>query len=199
MKQETLTVTKREGKGRGVARRLRAQGKIPAVIYGKSGVRSLTVDERAFLMLMRKMGGTASLVTLQDEQGESVLSIIQDTQRNPRTDRFEHIDFHEVVRGERITTHIPVHTKGEAYGVKNEGGVLEIVLHEVEVSCLPKHLPEHIELDVAELHAGQAIHISDLPKLEGVTIHGDPQTVVVAVAEGVKASGDSAESEPAAE
>ena len=181
MKQETLTVTKREGKGRGVARRLRAQGKIPAV---KSGASNLTVDEREFLLLMRKISGSASLVNLEVDQGESKLSIIQDTQRNPRTDRFEHIDFHEVVRGEQITAHIPVHTKGEAYGVKNESGVLEIMLHEVEIACLPKHLPEYVELNITDLHAGQAIHISDLPEIEGVVYHGNPQTVVVAVAGG---------------
>jgi len=181
MKQATLTVTTREGTGRGAARRLRAQGKIPAVIYGKSGVRDLTVDEKDFHMLMRKISGTASLVTLNDDKGGSVIALLQDTQRNPRTDRFEHIDFHEVVKGEKLTAHIPVHTKGEAYGVKNENGVLEIVLHEIEVICLPRQLPEDIELNVSDLHAGDAIHVSDLPKLEGVTYQHDPQSVVVAV------------------
>lgn len=183
MSEQNLSVQKREGIGRGYSRRLRAQGRIPAVIYGASGSTSLSVGERDFLQLMRKTGGGASIVTLKFDGGESLMSLVHDTQRNPRTDRFEHIDFLEVQAGHKITAHIPVHTKGEPFGVKNENGTLEIILHEVEVTCLPKDLPESITLDVSPLHAGEAIHIKDLPALPGVEFEGDPETVVVAVAE----------------
>ncbi len=184
MSEQSLSVQKREGIGRGHSRRLRAQGRIPAVIYGASGSTSLSVGERDFLQLMRKIGGGASIVTLKFEGGsDSLMSLVHDAQRNPRTDRFEHIDFLEVQAGHEITAHLPVHTKGEPVGVKTENGTLEIHLHEVEIKCLPKDLPESITLDVSELHVGEAIHIQDLPAMPGVTFEGDPETVVVSVAE----------------
>lgn len=184
MSELTLSVKSREGIGRGHSRRLRAQGRIPAVIYGRSGTSALSVAERDFLMMMRKAAGGASLINLKDEEsGKSQMSVIQGTQRNPITDRFEHIDFLEVSADHAITAHIPVHTAGEPIGVKTGGGILEVILHEVEVVCLPKDLPEEIHLDVAALVVGDAIHIRDLPALPGVTYHGDPDTVVVSVAE----------------
>ncbi|QYY35257.1 50S ribosomal protein L25 [Ruficoccus sp. ZRK36] len=179
MSEHTLSVSKREGQGRGFSRRLRAQGSIPAVIYGKSGSEKLAVTEKDFMLLMREIGGSATIVTLEDDKGGKTATLIQDTQRNPRTDRFEHIDFLEVSADQEITAQIPVHTHGEAVGVKTGGGSLEIALHEVEVSCLPKNLPEQIDLDVSGLDVGDMIHVSALPKLEGVTYQGDPETVVV--------------------
>lgn len=213
MAEHTLTVTTREGKGRGYSRRLRAQGSIPAVIYGKSGPQSLVVDEKDFRMLMRQTGGSATIVTLENK-GAKTDTLIQATQRNPRTDRFEHIDFLEVQADQAITAQIPVHTTGEAIGVKTENGNLEVVLHDIEVACLPKDLPEQIELDVSELHVGDSIHISSLPQLEGVTYHGDPESVVVmcsaqmseeaaepteVTAENVPAEGEEGEEAPAEE
>ncbi|WOO43687.1 50S ribosomal protein L25 [Rubellicoccus peritrichatus] len=183
MSQQTLSVKSREGIGRGHSRRLRAQGMIPAVIYGKSGNRNFSVAERDFRMLMREVSGGAALITLKNEDsGESLLSVVQATQRNSLTDRFEHIDFHEVTRGEKMTGHIPVHTTGEPVGVKVGGGVLDVVIHEVEIVCLPKDLPESIEIDVSGLDVGQAIHISELPALKGIEYHGDPSAVVVTIA-----------------
>ncbi len=179
MSEHTLSVSTREGQGRGFARRLRAQGSIPAVIYGKSGSQKLAVTEKDFMLLMRETGGAATIVTLADDKGGKTATLIQDTQRNPRTDRFEHIDFLEVSADHEITAQIPVHTHGEAKGVKTGGGSLEVVLHELEVSCLPKNLPEQIDLDVSGLEVGDAIHVASLPKLEGVTYEGDPETVVV--------------------
>jgi large subunit ribosomal protein L25 len=91
-----------------------------------------------------------------------------------------HVDFQEIASGEKFTTTVPVHVKGEAYGVKNEKAMLEIVRHSVTVRCAPEHLIGLIEVDVTDLHAGQNIHISDLPKFEGVEYPGDPKGVVVA-------------------
>jgi large subunit ribosomal protein L25 len=179
MSEHILSVSTREGQGRGFARRLRAQGSIPAVIYGKSGSQKLAVTEKDFLLLMREIGGAATIVTLKSDKGAKTSTLIQATQRNPRTDRFEHIDFLEVSADQEITAQIPVHTHGEAKGVKTGGGSLEISLHEVEVSCLPGDLPEQIDLDISELEVGEMIHISGLPAIKGVTYQGDPETVVV--------------------
>lgn len=183
MSQQTLSVKSREGIGRGPSRRLRAQGMIPAVIYGKSGTGNLSVSERDFRMLMREVSGGAAVISLKNaDSGESTLSIVQSTQRNSLTDRFEHIDFLEVTKGEKMTGHIPVHTKGEPVGVRVGGGVLDLVIHEVEIVCLPKDLPESIEIDVSELNVGDAIHINELPALNGVEYHGESDAVVVTIA-----------------
>jgi len=179
MQEHTLSVTIREGKGRGNSRRLRAQGIIPAVIYGQSGSQSLAVSESDFQVLMREIGGSAAIVTLENDKGGKTASLIQSTQRNPRNDRFEHIDFLELTAGHEITAHIPVHTHGTPVGVKTGGGTLEVALHEVEIKCLPKDLPEQIDLDVSKLEIGDMIHMSALPALEGVSYEGDPDTVVV--------------------
>ncbi|MEM8549796.1 MAG: 50S ribosomal protein L25 [Verrucomicrobiota bacterium] len=179
MSEHTLSVTKREGIGRGQSRRLRAQGNIPAVIYGKSGTQSLAVSARDFRMLMRDIHGAATILTLLNEDGSKTPALIQDTQRNPRTDVFEHIDFLEVQAGQAITANIQVHPHGEAVGVKNGGGTLDQQLYEIEVSCLPKDLPEEIVVEIAELDIGQAIHIKDLPALPGVTFTSDPEIVVL--------------------
>lgn len=179
MSEHILSVSTREGQGRGFSRRLRAQGSIPAVIYGKSGSQKLAVTEKDFMLLMREIRGAATIITLKSDKGAKTSTLIQATQRNPRTDRFEHIDFLEVSADQPITAHIPVHTHGEAKGVKTGGGSLEVSLHEVEVSCLPGDLPEQIDLDVSGLEVGEMIHVSGLPAIKGVTYQGDPETVVV--------------------
>lgn len=178
-----LSVTKREGVGRGLARRLRAQGQVPAVIYGRSGNQNLSVAERDFKMLMREVSGGAALIALTHNDGESTLSIVQDAQRNPLSDRFEHIDFLEVTQGVKMTASIPVHTHGEPVGVKNEGGILDVVLHELDVECFPKDLPESITLEVGDLKLGEALHVRDIPAIEGIEFLGDPEAVVALVAE----------------
>ncbi|WP_309386375.1 50S ribosomal protein L25 [Cerasicoccus frondis] len=184
MSEHLLSVTKREGIGRGNSRRLRAQGQIPAVIYGKSGNRNLAVAERDFQMLLREVAGSTAVITLKIAD-ESIDALIHETQRDPLTDRFRHIDFLEVVAGELIHAHIPVHIKGEAIGVKN-GGVLDFSVHELEVHCLPRNLPEFIEVNVADLNIGEAVHLENLPAMEGVHFDGEPDMVIVAIAEPAK-------------
>lgn len=186
MSEHLLSVQKREGIGRGFSRRLRAQGMIPAVIYGKSGNRSLAVSERNFLMLMREVAGTTSVITLEDDSKQRTEALIHEYQRDPLTDRFRHIDFLEVVAGEMIHAHIPVHAKGDPIGEKS-GGIFEQPVHELEIHCLPRNLPENIEIDVSNMGIGDAIHLEDLPAIEGVTFDGEPDMVIAYVAEPTKA------------
>jgi large subunit ribosomal protein L25 len=179
MKQLHLSFNERTEKGRHPVSRLRKSGRIPSVIYGKSGSFPVSIDDVEFRMLMRQKGDAAATVQLASEQ-KSVLTIITEVQRNTMTDRFMHVDFQEISSGEKFTTTVPVHVKGEAYGVKNEKAMLEVVRHKVAVRCPPEHLIEVIEIDVTDLRAGQSIHIRDLPHFEGVEYAGDPKGVVVA-------------------
>ncbi|MEO0793931.1 MAG: 50S ribosomal protein L25 [Verrucomicrobiota bacterium] len=195
MSEHLLSVKKREGIGRGHSRRLRAQGFIPAVIYGKSGNSALAVSERDFKMMMREVAGTAAVITLEDGDKYRIDALVHEMQRDPITDRFRHIDFLEVVKGQTISAHIPVHITGEPVGVKTEGGVLEVPVHELSVHCLPRNLPESIDIDVSNLGAGQAVHLRDVEVPEGVSFDGEPDMVIVAVGSSAKSKSDSDDDE----
>jgi large subunit ribosomal protein L25 len=183
MKQVKLAVQSRNQSGRGPSRRARAAGQIPAVLYGPSGVRHLTIPYGAFLKLRKEVHGQTALVELSEEEKSPVLSIIQEIQRDARTDTFTHVDFREVSADAEITTHVAVHVNGDAIGVRIEGGLLDIVLHQVDVRALPQKLPSLIEIDVSELHAGKSITIGDLTPIEGVTFLGEKDQPVVSCIE----------------
>jgi len=183
MQQYTLKITNRENTGRGVARRLRAEGKIPASLYGQGNARSVTVSAVDFRDLKREIGGGAALVELIDEKDETALCLVQEVQYNAVKSTIDHIDFQEVERGHAFNTRVPVHLVGEAdcLGVKHDGGVLDHKTHEVEIRCRPSKLPDHVSVDVSELAVGDAILISDLPVLEDVEYLGEPAQVIVSV------------------
>jgi len=180
MKLLKLPVHPREKTGRGPARSLRASAQIPAVIYGKSGVRHLTLREPDFRLLMRAVAGTSALVEISDEKGVATLSLLQEVQRDARTDRFVHVDLREVSANEPMRAAIPVRIFGESVGVKLEGGVVEISRHDLYVKCLPKDMPDIIMVDVTELHAGKSMHVRDLKPIPGVTYAEDADEVVLA-------------------
>lgn len=194
MKQITLNTKPRTELGRTASKHMRQQGIIPAIIYGESGVRHLTLDAHEFAMAFRNFAGTAALLELKEEGGESHYAIIQELQRNPRTDAFIHIDFKEIVRGKEMETDIPVQTRGTADGVRNYGGVLEISTHTLRVRCRPRDLPEAIVVDVTKLEIGKSIHLSEVDAPEGVTFLGDPELVLVACV-GASAGASGAEEE----
>lgn len=177
----TLKISSRDNTGRGVARRLRAEGRIPAALYGQGNSRSISLSAVDFRTLNRDIGGGAAVVELEDEQGKTFLSLVQDIQRDAVKNIINHIDFQEIERGHDFITHIPVYLVGEAdcVGVKNEGGVIDHKLHEVEISCRPSKLPDHVEVDVRQLEVNGAIHIGELPVLEDVEYLGVPVQVVV--------------------
>ena len=182
MKQLTLKVTSRALHGRGPARRLRADGSIPAIIYGKSGNQSVSVAQEAFRDLMRAKGNAASLIDL-DVDGKKFLSLIKEFQRHPITQKFLHIDIMEIDPNSPMTAAIPVRAIGEAHGVKTDGGTLAIVSQTINVRCLPKDLPEFIEVDVTELKVNESIHVGEIKAPKGITFPGDPKRVVVVCSE----------------
>ncbi|MEX2382680.1 MAG: 50S ribosomal protein L25 [Opitutales bacterium] len=180
MKQLKIDVNAREGKGRGPARRLRMAGHIPAIIYGKhSEPRAISVKSTDFVRLLNETAGSKALVEIQQEGLPGTLSVIQEVQKDVVLDRVLHIDFHGVSPDEKMDTSVAIHVIGEAVGVKNEGGIIEVVSHEVSVRCLPKDLPEYVTVDVTELRANDSIHIRNLPEISGVEFLGEPDQVLV--------------------
>jgi large subunit ribosomal protein L25 len=194
----SLSVSLRERAGSAASGRIRREGNIPAVLYGTSGTRNLLVDRSVFLKVWRQ-AGQSSIVTIDDGNGFSTMSLIQDVQRNAITDSFMHIDFLEVTAGHAITANIPVHMHGTPVGVSSEGGVLDIQLHEVEVRCLPMNLPHQIDVDVSEMKLGDVIHLGGLPAIEGVEFLGDEEATVVAISHPAKEEPEDEEVEEEAE
>lgn len=180
MQQFKLNVLNRENTGRSVARRIRAEGRIPACIYSKGNSRSISLSAVEFRDLRRSLSG-AALIELVDEKGETALTHIQEIQRNIIKNSIDHIDFHEVERGEAFVANVPVHLIGEseAIGVRNEGGILDHKSHSLEIRCIPSKLPDHIGVDVKNLAVGEAVHVSDLEALEGVEYLDNPAMVIV--------------------
>ena len=176
MKQLELKVITRKETGRGSNRRLRASGKLPGVIYGKKGSRPLIIEQTDFRVLWKAIAGVTALIQIDVEGDKPALSIIKEVQRDSRTDQFIHIDFHEVSTTERMQTNVAVHIIGESIGVKNEGALLEVFAHNLEIRCLPTDLPSTIDVDVSELHTGDSVHIKDLKEIEGDEYLADPES-----------------------
>ena len=180
MAEQKLVATKREGTGKGVTRKLRAAGRVPAVLYGH-GVEpvALSVDSRELIRLFHTGAGTNVLVDLVVD-GDAHLAMAREIQRDHIRGRFVHVDFLAVSRDQRITIGVPVRLVGDSVGVK-AGGVLEHHLWEVQVECLPTNVPEAIHADVAELEIGSSLRVADLVAPEGTTILTNPDDLVVAV------------------
>jgi large subunit ribosomal protein L25 len=183
MKTYQLTVTPREGTGRSASRRLRKAEKIPAILYGKhTEAQNLAVNAPEFIKLRKAISGRSALIELKREAGASALAFLQEIQRDPITDKYLHLDLQEVKENEKMIINVAILVVGEAYGVKTEGGILETAAHRLRIRCLPKDLPDFIEVNVTELKVGGAIHVSELSPIAGVEYLDDKnQTVVLCV------------------
>lgn len=169
MERYNLSVEVREDTGKGVARSLRRSGLVPAVIYGKSRPsQALTVNPED---LKNKMSGNAifdlSITAAGDEIKETVM--IKEVQKDPIKGELLHIDFHHISMDEKITVNVSLNLIGEAPGVR-EGGVLQQVLREVEIECLPLDIPEALQLDISELEMGNSMLVNDLEVPENIEI-----------------------------
>jgi large subunit ribosomal protein L25 len=181
MAEQKLIANKREDSGKGVARKLRAAGRVPGVLYGK-GVDpvALSVDGRDLIHVFHTGAGTNVLIDL-DVDGTNHLAMPREVQRDHIKGRFLHVDFIAVSRDQRITITVPVRLVGESPGVKL-GGVLEHHLWDVQVECLPTNVPDAIEADVSVLEEiGQSLKVADLVAPEGATILTAADESVVAV------------------
>lgn len=185
-KQLKLAAQTRTLEGRNAVKKIKAQGLVPAVIYGaKQEPLNLQVNAREFHTLLSHTTGEHVLVELQIADGAeavSRLALIQEVQHHPIRGSVLHIDFHAVSNDEMIHAEIPVEAFGEPTGVKNFGGILEVSLHSLMVECLPKDLPEIIRVDVSELEVNGAVHVRDLQLPSGVVVKADQDLTVLRVA-----------------
>ena len=183
MADVTLEVSRREATGKGVARKLRASGRIPAVVYGahRDPV-AIEVDRKAISELVKKSEhGVRSIFLLKmagtDQQRHAM---IKDVQIDPISRKMTHIDFVRVLMDEVVRVNVPVHVVGTAIGVK-EGGLLDFQVRELHVECLPNVIPDTIDVDVTNLGHHDYLRVSDLQVPEGVKVLDDPERVVVGV------------------
>ncbi len=179
MEAKRLNVEMRQGGGKSVAGRLRGTGKIPAVIYGHTTPTSVAVDAREFRNVFRRI--TQNTIVELHLPGGVHEVLVKDYQRDNLTGQILHVDFYEFEKGKALRTRVPIRLEGNPVGVK-EGGILESLLHALEVECLPKDLPEEIVLDINELGLDRALHVRDLKLPEGVRSIPAPDQVVCLVA-----------------
>lgn len=185
-KQQKLAAQTRTTSGRTAVKKIKQQGLVPAVIYGgRDKPSNLSINAREISNILSHATSEHFLVDLEIADGGSTtsrLALVQEVQHDPIKGNVLHVDFHTVKADEKLHAEIPIETIGEARGVKNFGGILEMPMHEIEVECLPKDLPEVITLDVSELGVGDAIHIKDIKFPEGVSARADEDLTVVRVA-----------------
>ena len=173
---------KRETGGKNVNRRLRAEGKIPVIVYGGGSTPVSAVAELKDLAAIIRTDTGVNTVFSLDIPGEGVNDVIfQDRQIDPIRGRLIHADLRRFARGEKIEMTVPIHLIGEPEALKEEGAVMTQALREIKVLCEPANTPDSIDVDVAGLTAEHAIHVSDLKVGAGIEIHEAPETVVASI------------------
>ncbi len=181
MNEVSLTARKREKTGKKIAKRFRREGRLPAVIYGGGEEPTpLTLDHREFETFLRQHRGESVVINLEVEGGEAEKALLRDIQRDYIKNVVIHADFQQILMTDRITTTVSLVLTGDPVGVKRDGGVLDQALREVEIQCLASEIPEHLEVDVADMIIGETLHISDLT-FENVDINTDGGVSVVSV------------------
>ena len=173
----------REGRGKGPARRVRLTGMVPAVLYGgKKDAISLTVEAKQVAKILRSETGHNTIFTVNVANGADEKAMVRDWQVDPVSGKLLHVDLFRIAMDVRMRVMVPVHTFGEAQGVKLQGGVFETVTREVEVECLPGDIPEEFRVDISDMMIGKQLRASDLPfdpaKIKLVT---DPVRVIAHV------------------
>ena len=181
MAEVRLKVDKRDGAGKGVARKTRARGKVPAIVYGE-GMEpvAIEVDRRELVTALHTDAGMNVLLDLELD-GSTTLALTKELQRDPVRGTLLHADFIKVDRTHEVELEVPVHLVGEAVGAK-EGGALEQPLFQLHIRCLPTDVPEAVEADVSSLGIGDALRVADLPRAASYAILTEPETVVATVA-----------------
>lgn len=183
MSEMSIQVDKREKTGKGGNRQARMRGQIPAVVYG-SGKDSvpIQVNRKSFIEMMKKAGSENPVLLLKlSDTGQERHAMIRDMQRDPVSRQIIHIDFQRIEMTDKVRVTVPVEPVGTAYGVKNEGALIDFVVREVHVECLPGDIPKHLELDVTDLHAGQHAEAKDLKLPQGVTLLDEPERVILSL------------------
>ena len=180
---QTIKVSTRAETGKGPARRKRAAGSIPGVIYGENQESvAVTVDAKTFSALVHGSQGEHAVVQVEveDKPELSGPSMIKDVQHHPIKEDIVHADFLRIRLDQRIQTLVPINIVGHCVGIV-EGGVPDQQLREIEIECLPLDVPEQIDVDITDLHIGDLLHVSDMAAPEKLTIITDPERTIIAI------------------
>ncbi len=201
MKEVTIAAEPREGVGKGVARKARSAGRIPAVVYGPEleNPEPITIGLRDLRAAVKEAGGTNAIFSVR-VNGKDTKTILREIQRHPVRGDVLHIDLHAISMTKPLNISVPINYVGTPRGVKEGGGVFQIIRRELEISCLPKEIPNEIKVDVAELIIGDSIHVSDIKLESGTKVTDDRLTMalvsaptVLKTAEEEAAEGEEAE------
>jgi large subunit ribosomal protein L25 len=178
-KDITIAVEVRTSRGKNEARRTRKEGKIPAVVYGafKDAV-SIAISPKELTKITRSSSGLNTIFNISVEGGETTPVMVVDQQVDPIRGRLLHADLKRIDLTKRIKVTVPVHTEGEPYGVKVQGGQLEIITRDVEIECLPDDIPESFTVNVSELKIGESKRSSDIAMAGSIKLVSDPQSVI---------------------
>ncbi|MFQ6091405.1 MAG: 50S ribosomal protein L25, partial [bacterium] len=184
MLEVVLKAERREGTGKGYAKSLRRNGKVPAVLYGKGEkTKPIAIDTKHLLSLLHSIRGETALITLQlgKERRKDRKVIFKEMQRDPVKGDLLHVDLHHVSLTENIHVEVPITLTGSPIGVRTKGGIVQHTLHKLEVECLPTDIPDHIEVDIENLDVGDSTHIEDIVFEKGRILTDPHQTVVTVV------------------
>jgi len=181
-KDITVRATRREGRGKNDARRARGEGQVPVTIYG-GGTEAVAalVPLRELAAILRSDTGRNTIFTVDVDGVEATEVMFADRQIDPVKSRLVHADFKRLVKGEKIEATVPLRLLGEPIGVREQAGVLEQIIREIEIRCEPRDIPEHLDVDVTNLGVHDVLHVSDIPISEGVEILTDADTVIATV------------------
>ncbi|MBA2849302.1 50S ribosomal protein L25/general stress protein Ctc [Thermosulfuriphilus ammonigenes] len=184
MKQVEMTVQVREKTGKEVARKLRRQGLLPAIIYGRETENiPLAVEANELKKILFRHRGEQLIfnLNLKNNGSESrKMAIVKEIQAHPVTDEPLHVDFYEVSLEREIEVEVPVEIVGKAKGMER-GGILEVITRELTISCLPMAIPNSIKIDVSSLDIGDSFHVEDLPAMEGIRVLDPPKTTILTI------------------
>lgn len=177
----SLNATPRTDRGKGVARKLRAEGRVPGVIYGHGREpQSLTINAREFDRLAERVRITSTVIELALD-GRTARTLIRELQRDPIRRNVIHVDFQELVAGEKVIVDVPLVFVGIPEGVRLSGALLEQILHSIEVRVDPVNIPNHIDVDVVHLAMGHSLHVRDLVLPDGLEVLSDEDATICAV------------------
>src|SRR6185295_6501904 len=177
-----LEAVERSQRGKNEARRLRASGKMPAVLYGdKEGERAIAVDPKTLSKILRTELGANTLIQLKLAGGGDARVLVKEYQIDPITHQLLHADFYRVAMDKVLRVTVTVVPRGEPKGVKQQGGVLDIVHRQIEIECLPADIPQNIEVDVTEMMVGMSVRVRDVATNQKWKAITDPETMLLHV------------------
>ena len=191
MEEIKLDVQIRDKIGKRQVRIVRKEDFVPGIVYGgKRKPTTIQMDRRTYERIRRQHQGESIVYHLNvvegDKQIKDYSAVIKEEQHDPVTDKVLHVDFKRISLKEKISVKVPIEPKGEAIGVKKDGGSLEHVLWELEIECLPTQIPQHIEVDVSHLEVGETICVKDIVLADEILVKNDPDVIVISISAPMK-------------